>query len=77
MDSKVSSIPSLPKDDDDFWAHSQKETHKTVQKSCIGGHSFIRKANNAQCRNCGVGYRLMPGMDIVDGHIHIHGTRVI
>ena len=49
-----------------------------ILATCANQHIFERRSGNeAKCRNCPLGYYLSPGMDVVNGHIVIHGDLVI
>lgn len=72
-------LPPLPENADRFWRGAEKYVF-TPGKSvtCEEKHYFVRKSGTeVQCRDCPVGYMIMPGYEVKDGHIYQHGTLVI
>lgn len=72
-------LPPLPDNNHGFWKGAEKYTFTPSDPyTCVEQHYFVRKSGTeAQCRDCPVGYMIIPGYDVKEGHIYLHGSLVI
>jgi len=74
---KLDPLPD-PKDKD-FWLDAEIDNHEAKQMSCKSKHEFRngKKANEAKCMNCPVGYILPVGSEIRNRHIYHNDELII
>ena len=73
----ASNLSNLPPSDDEYWDGADT-TKTTMVESPKCKHYFVyTKGIHVECRKCGVGYFLVPGFNLKDGHIYENDTLVI
>jgi hypothetical protein len=66
---KNQKLDPLPESGDDYWKGAEVKLHRLDPKpECK--HQFIQHRNEAECKNCHIGFFLSPEVRVEKGHIY-------
>ena len=73
----VQKYHTLPTNDDEFWKGADVKVHTPRRVTC-NEHVFVQVGSmQTECKLCGVGYNLTPGMYVENEHVWHNGTLVV